>query len=370
MNFLENDQQVGEMLKEGVDYIVVKDGSGFEFKYANFNKPGFVKREGIVEIKQMKQNLTADGRRKHNQEVRFKRYTDGATGLLWGIPKGVNAGTKNINHEEIVLEGDMMFDLKNKKDAVLCALILNSPFVEGSPNQVGKPLYKVYSKEAEAQKSVDKRSMRRKCEDIIESLLKQDKKVLEEMARNIGVNVEANKYGSMLVDEVYRIMENDPRKFLDIYNNPNREYITVLNRALSKGIVKEDFSTGSFMYGAIHLGYSKDAAIAHLVETPSMASTINVQCDAVDKGTAKSMERYSQDTSKDDEIAKLKAQLAAEQAKYSKVESTITAEQKQEDSEEYSALLERAKELKIKGAHFIKDAATLKAKIDEVESGK
>jgi hypothetical protein len=374
MNYLENDQDVSETLQVGIDYTIVKDKSGYEFKYVNFNKPGLIKRDGLVEIKQMKQNLTSDGKRKHNQEVRFKRYTDSATGLLWGLHKGVNNSTGNIAHEEIVLEGDMLFDLKNKKDAVLCAIILNSPFVEGSPNQVGRPLYKVFSKEAEAAKSVDKRSLRRKCEDIIESLAKQDKVALEEMARNIGVHVEANRYGNMLLDEVYRIMENDPRKFLDIYNNPNREYITIFNRALSKGILKEDFASGTFMYGAIHLGYSKDDAIGHLVNDSSMASTIKVQCDALDKGTLKSMANTNfgkDDSSKDAEIAKLRAELAKHQPKAEKIEGSapvIGTMQSNEDADEYAKLLERAKELKIKSPHFIKTVEGLKAKIEEAEN--
>ena len=61
------------MLKEGVDYEIVKDGTGYGYKYAILDSEIWAPKEGIVEIKRLK-TTTVDGRPKNDDEVIIKRY--------------------------------------------------------------------------------------------------------------------------------------------------------------------------------------------------------------------------------------------------------------------------------------------------------
>lgn len=337
-------QMNSEMLIEGTHYEIVKDGTGYGYKYAILDHEMWAPKEGIVEIRRLKNNLTLAGTPKNDDEVIIKRYMDRPTNLLIGLHTGVNDRTKTINHNYVKLEGSMMFDLSIPADRRLYIIAMRSPMVEGSPNQSGKPVYKLYDKQIIASKNIDKRSLRRKCEDIIESLKHGQ---LEEMARNIGVNVEANRNHDMLLDEVYRISENDPRKFIEIFENPNREYITIFHRARAKNIITLDFASNTFMYGGIVLGHSQDAAINFLTESQGIASAMKIQCDDIDKGTKQSMSFVK---SEENELEKLRAEVAELKASKVKSESAVVSEETKEESiNTMDSLKKRAKELKIVG---------------------
>ena len=60
------------------------------------------------------------------------------------------------------------------------------------------------------------------------------------------MNVAANRNREMLLDGVYRFVDNDPRKFIDIFESPNRQYITIFNKARAKNIITLDYATNTF----------------------------------------------------------------------------------------------------------------------------
>lgn len=341
-------QMNSEMLIEGTHYEIVKDGTGYGYKYAILDNLIWCPKEGIVQIRRLKNNLTVDGRPKNDDEVIIKRYKDRQTGLLFGIHTGVDDRTKAIAHNYVKLDGNMQFDLSIPADRRLYIVISRSPSVEGSPNQSGKPEYKILDKQVDAAKSIDKRTLRRKCEDIIASLKDAQ---LEEMARNIGVNVEANRNRDMLLDEVYRVSEADPRKFIEIFENPNREFITIFHRARAKAIITMDFATNTFMYGGIVLGHSQDAAINFLVEKAGMAESIKIQCDDIDNGTRKSMSFVKEQVDPEKEaMRKELEELRALKAAKAESESAVASEEiKPENINTMESLKARAKELGIKG---------------------
>lgn len=357
--------QAGEMpeLIEGQHYEIVKDGTGYGYKYAILDHEMWAPKEGIVEIRRLKNNLTLAGTPKNDDEVIIKRYMDRPTGLLIGLHTGVNDRTKTINHNYVKLEGSMMFDLSIPADRRLYIIAMRSPMVEGSPNQSGKPVYKLYDRQILASKNVDKRKLRQKAEAIIESLKEKE---LEEMARNIGVNPDANRNLNMLLDEVYRMAEADPRKFLEIYENPNREYITIFHRARAKAIITLDFASNTFMYGGIVLGHSQDAAINFLTESQGIASAMKIQCDDIDKGTKQSMSFVK---SEENELEKLRAEIAALRENQNTNSAVISEETKAESINTMESLKARAKELGIKGfalPHMTE--AKLVAAIEEKEA--
>jgi hypothetical protein len=365
---LVDSQNVSETLKENVDYVVVKDGNGAETKVVNLSNPDICIRKGFIEIEAMKQS------HKHDNAKLVRRIRDKKTNLYIGVPIGINSETKELQWKGFWIDSRMSFDLSIPDQAIAWHVIKNSQYVEGSPNQQGKSVWKVIDKEVNAHKDIDKRTLRRKAEDIIETLKGS---ALTEMAITLGVNVNANQSVFMMTNEVFRIMELDPKKFIDLYSNPQREYISVFKRGIAKGKIILDNKTGSFIYGNIPMGHNEEMAIQFLVNNTGIASTISMKCDQEDADSVKAMEVVApkvSSNSKEADMQRKIMELEAELAKTKSVEAFVPpfdlGEEKKElntDKEDLDALRKRAKELKIPGAHLA-SKETLLNKLAEVET--
>lgn len=371
-NLTANDN-VSETLREGTDYIIVKDGNGAETKIVNLANEKYCPRKGFIEIEAMRKS------NKHENVKMIRKIRDKKTNLFYGIPTGINTETKELQFKAIWIDNKMLFDLSIPDQAMACAIILNSQYIEGSPNQQGRSLWKVIDKEVIAHKEINKRTLRRQAEVIIESL---SGSALEEAAINLGINVDANRSVFMMTNEIYRVMELDPKKFIELHNNPEREYISVFNKAVAKGFIVNDVLTGNYIYGNIPLGHNKEMAIKFLVDNTGMATTLNAKCDMQDAESRKSMEikqESAQSQSKEAEMQKKIMELEAELAKNKKVEefkdpfasmeSAVSEETKKDSVEVMADLKARAKELGIKGfalPHMTE--AKLVAAIEEAES--
>jgi hypothetical protein len=370
---LTSNNNVSETLREGHDYIIVKDGNGAETKIVNLANEKYCPRKGFIEIEAMRKS------NKHENVKMIRKIRDKKTNLFYGIPTGINTETKELQFKAIWIDNKMLFDLSIPDQAMACAIILNSQYIEGSPNQQGRSLWKVIDKEVLAHKEINKRTLRRQAEAIIESL---SGGALEEAAINLGINVDANRSVFMMTNEIYRVMELDPKKFIELHNNPEREYISVFNKAVAKGFIINDVVTGNYIYGNIPLGHNKEMAIKFLVDNTGMATTLNAKCDMQDAESRKSME-VQQDTvqsqSKEAEMQKKIMELEAELAKnkpveefkspFASMESVVSEETKKDSAEVMADLKARAKELGIKGfglPHMTE--AKLVAAIEEAES--
>lgn len=371
-NLTANDN-VSETLREGTDYIIVKDGNGAETKIVNLANEKYCPRKGFIEIEAMRKS------NKHENVKMIRKIRDKKTNLFYGIPTGINTETKELQFKAIWIDNKMLFDLSIPDQAMACAIILNSQYIEGSPNQQGRSLWKVIDKEVLAHKEINKRTLRRQAEAIIESL---SGGALEEAAINLGINVDANRSVFMMTNEIYRVMELDPKKFIELHNNPEREYISVFNKAVAKGFITHDVLTGNYIYGNIPLGHNKEMAIKFLVDNTGMATTLNAKCDMQDAESRKSMEVQKdavQSQSKEVEMQKKIMELEAELAKnkpaeefkspFASMESVVSEETKKDSAEVMADLKARAKELGIKGfglPHMTE--AKLVAAIEEAES--
>lgn len=315
MNLTGNPSKASEILVEDVHYVNHVDGYGVKHKHLNFEH--YRKKEGVVELIPLREAKGVAGSPKHENKKIFARYRDRKTKLVCGILKGLNYETKQLEYQTITVEGRMMLDCSIEDDSILHYLITNGLFCEGSPNLVGKPTYKVLDKAIIADNNIDKRTFRRKAEDIIVSLKRDN---IREMAVNLGINLAANNNDSMLLDELYRVMELNPKKFIDIYNNPNRVYISVFNKAKSDGVILLNHESGQYKYNGLDLGHTEEMAVKFLVDNKNIANTINLICQKNDADSNNSMgneptyEEKSTD-SKEDTIEDLKRKLAEALAK-------------------------------------------------------
>lgn len=361
-------KSIDEMPIEERDYVEIMDGFGVKHKHVNFSNPKYCKREGIVEFVPMRYAKGIAGQPKHDNYKAFKKVRDRRTKYIWGVStNGVNPETKLIEYDLIVVEGAILLDCTIEEDAIKAAMIMNGPYCEGSPNLVGKPTYKVRDKERIAETNINKRTNRRKAEDIALSL---NRKQLLEMATNMGINVTANP-GAMLEEELFRVIDLDPAKFIRIWENKDREYISIFKKALSVGVIIHNVTTGIYMYNGLEMGHNEDMAVKYLVDNRGIATTIST---VVNENEVKSHEAMGITKSKSDqeELAKLKAELA-ELKKIKLADSIIKGENEgktfTEPDEELQSLRERAKELKIPGYNLpTMTKEKLRAKIEEAES--
>jgi len=356
-------KKVSEMLVRGEDYLEVVDGNQSIRNYVNLNNEKYCKREGYLEFQPMKNNKGMSGSLKHENIKVFRTVLDRKTGLTWGIPTDIDPETKQWKHQPIIVEGPIVLDLSIKDQANIAAMIKNSTFCEGSPNLIGKPEYKIIDRERIADTKVKEIAYRRKAEDIIFGL---DEDALIEVAINNGINVGANRKLSMLTAELHRVMNLDPKKFVDDYENKDRVYVSIFNKALSINVITHDVKTGSYMYMGLPLGHSVDMAIKYLKDNNSTATAISLKSKDVDKESNISMSATDEvsvdnpyDLLDDTKPVTTANPFADEVAKEEKV-----------DSEEMVRLRARAKELKIKGYHLktlTEEALLIKIKEAEAE---
>lgn len=361
-------QSTARGLQKDVDYKEVLDGNGFAHKFVNLENPKYCAIEGIIEVEALK--IT----NKHLNQKIIRKTKDRNTGLYWGLPIGINPDTKDLMCKSFILEDRNIFDLSIPDQAIAWAILKNSTCMEGSPNLYGKPYYKVIDKEKKASESISRRSLRKKAEDIIEKL---QGNALTEMAINLGVNVSANRNIAMLTDEIYRKMEEDPKSFITLYENPQRQYISILNRGIALGVLEFNLAEGLYKYGGIQMGHTKEMAIQYLVENNNMATTIDSKCNSLENDSREAMLARVHEEEVYDEVAELRKRLMEAEAllKSQKIESEIAfespfklKEKEVSEEDEMKMLREKAKALKIPGAHLPSvKKETLIAKIAEVE---
>ena len=200
------------------------------------------------------------------------------------------------------------------------------------------------------------------------------------MAITLGVNVDANQSVFMMTNEVFRIMELDPKKFIDLYNNPQREYISVLKRGVAKGKIIFDNTTGTYIYGNMPMGHNEEMAVQFLINNTGIATTITMKCNQEEAESKKAMEpiyvtvsKESKEVDMQRKIMELEAELAktkaVEEFKSPFAEMSPIVEKNDSDKEELEALRERAKELKISCWGLPKiSKETLLKKIADAES--
>jgi len=368
-------QNVSETLTAGIDYVVVKDGNGAETKIVNLANPDICIRKGFIEIECMKRS------NKHENVKMVRRVRDKKTNLYIGVPVAVNPETKELQWKAFWIDDKMSFDLSIPDQAIAWHIIKNSQYIEGSPNQQGRSTWKVIDKEVIAHKNIDKRTLRRKAEDILETLKGP---ALTDMALMLGINVAANQSIFTLTDELQRHIDLDPKKFIDLHNDPKREFISVLKRGIAKGKITFDGSTGTYIYGNMPMGHNEEMAIQFLINNTGIATAITMKCNQEDAESKVSMTVNTPQitVNKEADLQRKVMELEAELAKTKKVEDfkspfeeMIPADEKEEGASKVSEdpemieLRARAKELKVSSHALPKiKKETLAKLVEEAEA--
>lgn len=378
-----NAESVNE-LKEGLHYRIYKDGHGAEHKIAIHTHPLFCnKTSGKIELKAFRVDLNFN-KEEHRPDIEtktsFKMQKDKLTGLIFGEPIGIDQSDKQIKWKKIPLRMINTYDMSVASERNDWALISRASFVEGSPNQSGRPLYKVIDSEAKNLDFMQTIVVRDSASQIIKGMSGNQ---LIDYAPSIGIHA-GNYSADGLRTEFFRYIENNSKKFMDIWNNPSRDVAIQFQKALQLSVVTRVTNNGQFSgyyYEQFPMGISEGECIAWLNQVKnsavlsSMVIATQQKESSIHRGNTKIETSVKVDPEKETmakELEKLRAELLAAQ--------TPKQETKQEDPKvsesnegkakvafDLEALKIEAKGLKIPGYQLAKDPEKLQAKIDEAK---
>lgn len=343
-----------DLVKEGVDYKIIKDGNGTEYKVVNFDNEAICPREGIVQFHPLRVSS------RHENRVGFRVTVDRNTGIIYGIPTGINPKTKELEFMKINLRDSETFDLTNPTDAMKATVIRNSHFLEGSPNVNGKAKYKTFDAERQALNFLSQRASKRKAVDLAEGLFGE---TLIDVARLLGVPPEANSLPTMHA-EVIKRAEDNPKMFLEVYESPTRKEMTVFKRAMANGVIEQEIGTG-YIYNGSPLGQTEGMVVEYLRDYPQVCQAIDMlskkqESDSVKAMSGKKVEFANNPT--DARIATLEAELAAKNT----LLNNLSADKIVVDTDLHAKYLAEGKRLNIKNIHLIKSLDKVRDKVLEI----
>jgi hypothetical protein len=293
-------------------YTVYKNKHGVEFKVINFDNEDLVPNKGIVEFEVLKKQ---DFQRLRDTKFACPVVKDGATGIYYALFAGFqeNGDPKWI---DIPLGVINIYDRSIPSDAKKAFILANSCLTQGSPNaKLGRLVkFRLVDKEKAASDKIKKISDGKRALSIAESLYGEG---LINMARDLGINTSSSV--TMLTAEVMEYAMENPVEFLNIAEHPNRDVITILNKAIDTRVVENDMTKG-LTYNGAPLGHNFDWAVKFLLENPTVAMAINMKATEKQAETVKSMqvnmaEVKDSSTPENAEMEALKKQLAEMKAK-------------------------------------------------------
>ncbi len=365
--------QEGEVSKDQKWYWYA-DGKGHKIKVVNLENDENCPKNGTILVDAIKKK---DFDRDRTINLTISCTKDKATGIYWGIPLGIDNVTNQIKWQPIDLKMLNIFDRSVESEAWKCAIVMRSPIVEGSPNAVYKTtFYRVHDKEKAATQEIKRIKDGRKAIDIAMGLYGEE---LVNMGRNLQIPVESTSI-AILESEVLKRAEKDPKEFLRIWENPHREIITILNRAIETGVIENDSLLG-YMFNGVTLGTNESQTIEYMVKHRDITASIDFKSKAKMSDTLKSMATVEKNivsaTDSDTEIALLRKKIADleainENMATNSIKSALLNEKEEAtpETEELESLKKEAVSLGIKGAQFIKNVdkiPELKKKIEDAK---
>jgi hypothetical protein len=311
-------------------YNVLTNKNGFEYKVANPDHPSVCPQTGIIIIEALKRNQLKQPR------ISFKKLLDPETGITYGIPMGIDNKTGELEFQRINLGDVVQFDLANSNDRKLWTVISRHESMMGSPFSRGIPKFKTVDKNKEADNVIMSSKSLVRAIQIASDMAGVE---LYDMAINMGLNPEHNN-PALLMASVLEMAQKSPDGFLRVYDNTNRNVITVFNRARAMGLIKLDVASGFVWKDSYPLGANETLAIKTIVGN----STLLMQMDVESKQRSN---YYKKHATKDqmDAVLLNKADLEANQKKTYQETDFVSAHDVKRVMNELDAEKQRTKEL-------------------------
>lgn len=259
-------------------YTIEKDGNNQEYKVVNFDNPEMVPNKGIKIIRAIK------GSSRHQPALVTRLERDKITGIIYGIPAGLNEITKDLRFQPIEINDMVQYDLSIREDRMRWAVIGRAKFLANTIWSKGKPTHTIYDVDAEAVAKVVTINERKQAYATMDGLSALQ---VVDMARNCGgINV-VNNSQTIIISELYDFIDSKElnkgaKKFNEIWKMSNREAMTIFKRCQSVGLVSFDVNSGFVWKLATVLGQTEPQAIDNISQNHALLMAMDNESRSMD----------------------------------------------------------------------------------------
>lgn len=260
-----------EIVKEGQKvflYEIKEDGNDMKFKIANPFHPDNCPQTGIKEI------TIIDKKKRHDPDITFSRVDDPITGIIYGTPIGIDQNTKQLTFKPIRLKVHQEYDMANGSDRQIWMVASRHSCMASSPYPSShKPYYKVVDREQEAEQKIINVKTRTRALDLIDAMRDGE---LVDMATNLGVDSVYSSQATLKAELMSRA-ERNAKEFCEMYDNSNRQAVTIMNRCRTVGLITLDPNQGYLWKLNKQLGLTEAAAIRSITENAALMQTMDFE---------------------------------------------------------------------------------------------
>lgn len=268
----------------GLPYKVIKDRNGVEHKVIDLDNDSLMPRTGQIIYEANKRSERAVV---HGYQYSITKDID--SGVLVGILAGIHPETGDLRWQRLTLTNLNTFDLSIRAEREKAIILKYSSVVEGSPNLspiVKLHLFRVHDSEKAAHNEIQKIQDGQRSISIAMGLYGED---LANMARNLGIMPETISL-SMLTAAVLKAAQDKPKEFLTLWENPNRELITILKRCLDTGVISQNPLEG-YTYEGRPMGHNEPMVLDFLAKYRDIATTLDMKSRERLKQSEKAMQK-------------------------------------------------------------------------------
>lgn len=264
---LKQNAGTGSLMPEGVKkeelYYEIQDGRGFTIRVANMKHPQICPRKGVIQIESLKRTNFKQ------PDLSCCAIFDHTLKIWFGVPQGHQANG-DILWKRFYLSDFKEYNLKNEDEAIEWAIVSRQNFIQGSPYQRGRILYKKLDIEAEAEDFIKMTTMIEKSVGVAR-LMKLKEWI--NCARFFGRTPE-NMSAIKLQSEVYGIAKDQPIEFMAYWDNANRQVVDLFGAANSLGLITYDLVKGWLFKKSLPLGRTKEAAINYIINDGAFSNSL------------------------------------------------------------------------------------------------
>lgn len=234
-------------------------------------------REGksmIIELRA----IVPPKKKEFNHKIKFAK--DRTYGIYYGIFTGLDR-FQNTSWYRILFDREqVVINLNDSEDMKQFPVIAMHPSIKGSPlDQYQDPIMEIFDPKEESMASIAKLDLIPKVTEFIKKL---DARKLVNFARYIGVPVSSDMDLDMIKGDLARRGINDPKGFIDLVNEKNRNYKEVLASAIEIGEIQDDPEKG-FVFNGVFLGSSKEEVIDRLANEAGLLNGVLSRIEKNDK---------------------------------------------------------------------------------------
>ncbi len=255
-------------------YEVREDGNGMKHKIANVMHPDNVQQEGIVEV------VSKSKSKRNEPSFTIPKTQDPTTGIIYAEVEGINRVTKEFDYKKVELVEAQFLDMNSIQERRIWMQIQRHHALDTCPYPSNhKSYFKVVDKERDAKLKMIKIKARGRAIDLISDMQHGE---LVDMATNVGITENHNSEETLKA-ALMEFVEKDvagvanATLFCELYDNNNRQMVTILNRCRVCALVTFDPNSGYTWKTGVQMGMTEHAAINYMNANTGLVQTMDFE---------------------------------------------------------------------------------------------